>query len=214
MITPALLSALAPSTPPAIVTPFAAPLEAACARFGIDTPARKAMFLAQVTHESAGFSMLSESLNYAAEKLVPRFGAHRISEADAQRLGRRDGQRADPAGIANIVYGGEWGRLHLGNTQPGDGWRYRGRGLIQLTGRQAYQRAGQALGLDLVGNPDLLLTPGPAALSAAWFWDWKDLNRFADTGQIAECTRRINGGQNGIDDRRALWALACKLLGV
>ncbi|AUN32812.1 glycoside hydrolase family 19 protein [Niveispirillum cyanobacteriorum] len=214
MITPALLSALAPSTRPAIVAPFAPALETACTRFGVDTPSRKAMFLAQVAHECAGFSMLSESLNYAAEKLVPKFGARRISEVDAQRLGRRDGQPADPAGIANIVYGGEWGRLHLGNTQPGDGWLYRGRGLIQLTGRSAYQRAGQALGLDLIGNPDLLLTPGPAALSAGWFWDWKDCNGPADAGQISECTRRINGGQNGIDDRRALWVLACKLLGV
>ncbi|KPF84525.1 hypothetical protein IP70_15600 [alpha proteobacterium AAP38] len=214
MITTALLAALVPTTRPIILASFAPPLEAACERFDIGTPARKAMFLAQVAHESGGFSRLSESLNYAVDKLVPTFGPARISEADAARLGRTPTRPADPAAIASIVYGGEFGRVQLGNVQPGDGWRYRGRGLIQLTGRTAYQRAGSALGLDLIGQPDLLLNPDHAALSAAWFWDWKGCNRFADTGELTACTRKINGGLMGIDDRRALWVLACKLLGV
>lgn len=214
MITSALLAALVPSTRPAILAGFAPPLDTACRRFGIDTPSRQAMFLTQIAHESGGFTRLSESLNYGADKLVPTFGAARISEADALRLGRLPNRPADPAGIANIVYGGEWGRVNLGNTQPGDGWRFRGRGLIQLTGRDVYQRAGDALGLDLLGDPDLLLRPDHAAASAAWFWDWKDCNRFADTGQLTACTRRINGGLKGIEERRTLWVLACKLMGV
>lgn len=214
MITTALLVALAPNTRPVILASFAPALEAACERFAIDNPARQAMFLAQIAHESGGFAQLSESLNYAADKLVSRFGEGRISEADAQRLGRRDGQRADPAGIANIVYGGEWGRRHLGNTHQGDGWLYRGRGLIQVTGRTNYTACGAALGLDLLAVPDLLLSPDHAAASAAWFWRSKDCNSFADAGDITGCTRRINGGLNGIEDRRTLWALANKLMGV
>jgi putative chitinase len=101
------------------------------------------------------------------------------------------------------------GRLDLGNTEKGDGFRFRGRGLIQITGRANYKRAADALGLDLLNQPELLEQPGNAALSAAWFWNVRGLNAYADTGDFNTITRRINGGTNGLQDRLALWAL-CK----
>lgn len=98
------------------------------------------------------------------------------------------------------------GRADLGNTQPGDGSRYRGRGLIQITGRANYEQVSRALGFDFVANPEELEKPGPAAMSAAWFWDSRKLNDLADAGDMRGITRRINGGFNGLDDRLALWA--------
>jgi putative chitinase len=105
------------------------------------------------------------------------------------------------------------GRADLGNTQPGDGMRFMGRGLIQVTGRANYVRCGAALGLDLVANPTLLEQPSNAALSAAWFWNAHNLNQFADSGDFQTLTCRINGGLNGLDDREALWASAKTAIG-
>lgn len=101
------------------------------------------------------------------------------------------------------------GRADLGNTEPGDGFKYRGRGLIQVTGRANYQTCGAALGLPLVDHPELLEAPGNAAQSAAWFWNSRGLNDFADIGDFNTITRKINGGLNGLQDRLALYAL-CK----
>lgn len=100
------------------------------------------------------------------------------------------------------------GRADLGNTQPGDGSRYRGRGLIQITGRANYAQVSQALGIDFVATPEALEAPGPAALSAAWFWHSRNLNALADAGQFEQITRRINGGLNGQPDRIALYTNA------
>ena len=100
------------------------------------------------------------------------------------------------------------GRADLGNTQPGDGKRFMGRGLIQITGRANYAACGAALGLDLVAHPELLALPQNAAASAAWFWLQHNLNRFADRGDFVGLTRCINGGTNGIADRRAIWERA------
>jgi len=104
------------------------------------------------------------------------------------------------------------GRADLGNTQKGDGSKYRGRGLIQITGRANYAACGEALGLDLISNPELLELPQYAAMSAAWFWSTKGLNTMADQGQFEKITRRINGGLNGLDDRQALYDKALKVL--
>lgn len=106
------------------------------------------------------------------------------------------------------------GRADLGNTQPGDGFRYRGRGLIQITGRANYQRAGDELTLPLIDHPELLAQPDNAALSAAWFWNSHGLNVLADAGDFETITRRINGGLNGLEDREALWKTAKAALGV
>ncbi|MGY2171875.1 glycoside hydrolase family 19 protein [Pseudomonas gingeri] len=104
------------------------------------------------------------------------------------------------------------GRRDLGNTQPGDGPKYRGRGLIQVTGRANYAACGEALGLDLINKPELLEQPGPACMSAAWFWASRGLNTLADAGQFTKITGKINGGQNGAEDRQALYVVALKVL--
>ncbi|TWR87899.1 glycoside hydrolase family 19 protein [Pseudomonas saxonica] len=104
------------------------------------------------------------------------------------------------------------GRADLGNTQPGDGSKYRGRGLIQITGRANYMMCGEALALDLINQPELLEKPQHACMSAAWFWASRGLNTLADAGQFEAITRRINGGQNGAADRQALYARALKVL--
>ena len=104
------------------------------------------------------------------------------------------------------------GRADLGNTTPGDGFRFRGRGLIQITGRANYAACGEALGLDLIALPELLEKPQHACMSAAWFWATRGLNTLADAGKFDTITRRINGGQNGAADRQALYARALKVL--
>ena len=104
------------------------------------------------------------------------------------------------------------GRKDLGNTIAGDGSKYRGRGLIQITGRTNYMACGEGLGLDLINHPELLEKPQHACMSAAWFWATRGLNTLADAGQLDRITRRINGGQNGAADRQALYARALKVL--
>ena len=104
------------------------------------------------------------------------------------------------------------GRKDLGNTVAGDGSKYRGRGLIQITGRANYMACGEALGLDLIKQPELLEKPQHACMSAAWFWATKGLSTLADAGQFDRITQRINGGQNGAADREALYARALKVL--
>ncbi|PAA08915.1 glycoside hydrolase family 19 protein [Pseudomonas fragi] len=104
------------------------------------------------------------------------------------------------------------GRADLGNTVPGDGSKYRGRGLIQITGRANYAACGEALGLDLISKPELLEQPQYAAMSAAWFWSTRGLNTLADQGDFVKITRRINGGLNGLADRQALYDKALKVL--
>jgi putative chitinase len=104
------------------------------------------------------------------------------------------------------------GRADLGNTVPGDGSKYRGRGLIQITGRANHAACGEALGVDLINNPELLEQPQYAAMSAAWFWSTKGLNTLADQGDFLKITRRINGGLNGLEDRLQLWERAKKVL--
>lgn len=180
-------------------------LQTACKAYSITSPRRIAGFLSQIGHESAGLSTLSENLNYSVDGLLKTFSRRRISQHDAMQYGRRNGHAANREAIANQVYGGEWGRINLGNTEPGDGHRFIGRGLKQLTGRDNYARCGAALWLDLTGSPELLLQPQHAAMSAGWFWSTNDLNSIADLGDVLLMTRRINGGVNGLAQREALW---------
>jgi putative chitinase len=176
--------------------------------FDITTPHRIAGFLSQIGHESTRLERLEENLKYSVAGLLETFGRHRISAADAQRLGRSAAHPAHQEGIANTVYGGEWGRVNLGNFVNGDGWRFRGRGLKQLTGRRNYDRCGAAIGEDLLSYPDRLLLPVNAALSAGWFWASHGLNAMADRGDVPGMTRVINGGANGLAERTALYAAA------
>ena len=180
-------------------------LQAACERFGIDTTRRAVGFLSQIGHESGGLTTLSENLNYSSDALLKLFGRHRISQQDAVKFGRTKYQQADQVALSNILYGGIFGRRNLGNTQQGDGWRYRGRGLKQITGRANYAAAGAALGLDLLEDPDLVLEHENAANTAGWFWHENGLNQAADRGDVAAMTRKINGGTIGLAQRQALY---------
>lgn len=164
-----------------------------------DVP-RLAAFLAHIGHESGRFTEIEENLNYSAPRLLHTFGKYFTSET-AKKYERQ------PEAIANIAYGGR-----MGNGSGGDGWRFRGRGLIQLTGRSNYRDCGKAIGLDLEGDPDLLLEPMVAARSAGWFWTERRLNPLADSGDMKTLTLRINGGLNGYDDRMALYHQALTVL--
>ncbi|WP_200902894.1 glycoside hydrolase family 19 protein [Pseudomonas fluorescens] len=179
---------------------FVPALNAAMARFKINSPVRVAAFIAQVGHESGQLTRMVENLNYSADRLQAVW-PNRFDAALAAQVARK------PEQIANIVYGGR-----MGNTLPGDGWKYRGRGLIQLTGANNYRAAGSALGLDLINHPELVEQPDTAALVAGWFWQSNGLNELADAGQFDKITRAINGGLNGQVDRVALRDVAVKVL--
>lgn len=183
---------------------FASPLDHACVRFQINTADRQAAFLAQVGHESGLFSRTVENLNYSAAGLRATWPA-RFTEADAQSLARQ------PERIANRVYGGRMGN---GNEASGDGFRFIGRGCIQVTGKSNYEACGAALGLPLTTQPELLEQPEHGCASAAWFWTTNGCNELADAGLFDKITRKINGGTHGADERRALWLKARKALGL
>lgn len=165
----------------------------------INTPLRQAHFMAQLLHESAGFRQLEEGLNYSAAGLMKTWPS-RFDSATAQAYQRQ------PERIANRAYADRNGN---GPEASGDGWRYRGRGLIQLTGRLNYRRAGLDLGIPLVEQPALAADPKHASLIAAWFWQTAKLNPLADSDQLEAITRRINGGLNGLEDR-AKYLTQCK----
>ncbi len=189
---------------------YALPLEQACIRYGIVTAMQKSHFLAQIATESAGFTAVRESLNYSVAGLLATFGRHRISRADAERCGRREGHRADQPAIANLVYGGAFGLKNLGNTKPGDGWAFIGRSLKQITGRYNYTKYSMDTYGDLraVENPEMLETAPDVAFSAGWFWRSRNLNAVADTDDLEAVTRIVNGGLNGLDSRRVWLAKA------
>lgn len=188
---------------------FVDPLNAAMLKFGIATTEARAAFVAQVIHESGGMQVFSENLNYSAERLPQVFGTARFPPAVAARLGRTAAHPADQEGIANIAYASRMGN---GPVASGDGWRFRGRGPIQLTGRDNYTRCGAAIGPDLVGNPDLLLIPHWGCMSAGWFWAAGNRTGRPLTGDIDAISRIINGGDNGLAERRALYAQALQVL--
>lgn len=147
-------------------------------------------FLAQLGHESNGLTVKEENLNYSAERLT-KVWPSRFPTLDVAKKYERN-----PEKLANFVYGGR-----MGNVNPGDGYRYRGRGYIQLTGRDAYREVGRIAGLDLENNPDLAGDASHAVRIACAFWTWKKLNPTCDAGDFAGLTRRINGGINGLTDR-------------
>lgn len=169
----------------------------------MENPKRASMFLGQIHVESGGFRMLVESLNYSVTALKTLFGRHRISLSDAKELGRTQARPANQRALANLLYGGEWGRKNLGNTEPDDGWRFRGRGLKQLTGRDNYRAFSRAMyGNDpLLQYPESVAEPFLAVASAVWFWTSHNLNAEADHGTVASVTRIVNGGAMGLAER-------------
>ena len=168
------------------------PLNKTFEKYEINTPLRQAAFIGQCGHESNSFKTLEENLNYSAKGLMATWPS-RFHEMDIAEKFERN-----PEKIANKVYGG---RADLGNTEDGDGWRFHGRGVIQLTGRSNYTVCGDALGQSFTTEPSLLLDPEWACMSAGWFWNKKNLNALADSEDWTTMTKRINGGTLGLDDR-------------
>lgn len=180
---------------------YVEPLNASMAKFGIDSPVRVAAFLAQIAHESQDFTRVSENLNYSAQGLAntwpSRFAIDpkarpRSPNNLAKTLHRR------PEAIANSVYASRMGN---GPESSGDGWKHRGRGLKQLTGKNNHLRCSQALGVDFVAKPELLETPLYAVMSACWFWKDNQLGTYADRGDFEGLTRKVNGGVIGLKER-------------
>jgi putative chitinase len=157
-------------------------------------PIRLQFFLAQMGHESAGLTRTEEDLNYRPERLLQIWPRRFASLADAAPYAR------NPQKLAEFVYGG---RRDLGNKLPGDGWLFRGRGYIQLTGRITYAAVGAIAGLDLENQPELVASPDHALHVACAFWEWKGLNKVCDTGDFEAVTRRVSGGLHGLQDQRA-----------
>ena len=179
---------------------FVPVLNTAMSRYQIVGAKRIAAFIAQVGHESGHLTRLVENLNYSADALRKTWPSRFDAEL-ATAVARK------PEQIANIAYGNR-----MGNSTPGDGWKYRGRGLIQITGKNNYRACGEVLSLDLIAQPELLVKPQHACKSAAWFWATNGLNTLADAGKYEEITQRINGAQNGASDRQPLYARALKVL--
>lgn len=205
VITKQLLASVLHGAKDANLSKYAPHLEAAMLRFRINTNLRKAHFLSQIAHESGEFNFVVENLNYSQEALM-RTWPKRFPNINTAAPYHRNPER-----IANLVYAN---RLGNGPESSGDGWRYRGRGLIQITGKFNYSTCGAALGIDLATNPQLLEEPKYAVESAAWFWGTNGLNELADKDDVVAVTRRINGGTNGLDDRQKKYAAFKTALGL
>ena len=178
----------------------------AAERFGIyENVDRMAMFLAQIGHESGGLRTMEENLNYSASGLMKVFHKYFPDQATADEYARK------PEKIANRVYASRMGN---GDEGSGDGWNFRGRGAIQLTGRDNYTKFAHDIGMDMEEVVDYLSKDhaGPI-MSAAWFWNSRKLNDYADRLDISGCTQRINGGQNGIEERTAYYNSIKEILG-
>jgi putative chitinase len=191
MLTKAALRAIFPRAPEADLEAFIAFGVEALKNAGIlEMANRLQYFLAQLGHESNGLTHKEENLNYSAGRLMEiwpgRFPTLEIAKQYAH----------NPEKLANFVYG-----KRMGNVNPGDGYRYRGRGYIQLTGRETYREVGEIAGLDLEGNPELAAKPENAVRIACAYWTWKKLNKTCDAGDFTGLTQKINGGTNGLNDR-------------
>jgi len=171
---------------------WADPLNATFARFDISTPLRQAAFIGQCGHECGNFKVLEENLMYRAETLMKLWSSRFPTIEIANEYAR------NPKKIANKVYASRMGNR---DEASGDGYRFRGRGCIQLTGHANYFHAGQACGQDFVMQPELVGTPMYAAMTAGWFWDTHKLNQYADSRDYKTMTKKINGGFIGLADR-------------
>jgi putative chitinase len=208
MITETLLNAIGWSAPSMWAPLLAEHMD----RAGMTAnPVRACMALANFGHETNGGRRLIESLDYSPDRLAAVFGRRATTRAlDACR---RVGHPADERAIANEVYGGEWGQRNLGNKMPGDGWTYRGRGLIQLTGRWSYARVAGVLGQELTDEwVDSIGTPEGAAQAACIWWSRMGLNFVADSGDLPKLRKAVNGGQVGLEDVKHRYDQARALL--
>ena len=181
---------------------YAPLLDDACPQWGIDEPDEVAAFLANCAHESGGFAVLEENLNYSAEALR-RLWPNRVSVDVAKRIARK------PELIANVVYANRMGN---GDYDSGDGWAYRGHGLLGVTGKDNHRAFSYAWGVDCVAEPERLAEPTGAVVSACWFWAAHGCNELAQAKRWEDLCRRINGGLNGFDERMALINTALQYL--
>lgn len=180
-------------TTPELADKWVNAINETCEEFAIDSPYRIAGFLSNVAHESAGFKFVSENLNYSAASLM-RVWSSRFSTVEiAQRYAMQ------PEKIANRAYADRMGN---GDEASGDGWKFRGRGLIQLTGKNNYVAYSMACDNEALQHPEIVEQPKYAAESAGWFWSVNRLNQLADNQDIVGMAKRINGGINGLDDRQ------------
>jgi len=175
-----------------------------CPRFGVDTPERVACFIGQLWVESK-LKVVEESFNYEKMPLLRLFKG-RITDEQAKEYCRSSKQRANEEAIANTIYGGEWGRKNLGNCSDGDGFKFRGRGFIQVTGRANYAKLDTILKWGLVDNPDLLMEKGNALVAALIFWHVTNrlgasLNDLSDVMDVRRISLVVNGGLHGMDER-------------
>lgn len=177
-------------------------LNKAMQEFLINTPLRQAAFIAQIAHESCGCSVFIENLNYSADGLI-RVWPNRFNKEKAASYARQ------PQKIANCVYANRMGN---GDESSGDGRHYRGRGVIQITGKNNYKACGVGLKLDLESSPELLELLPNAFRSGAWYWNSRNLNPLADKGDLVAVTKAINGGLNGLNERTQYYNLAKNIL--
>jgi putative chitinase len=194
LITPALLRTV---TTPELANIWSDALNETCERFAIDSPYRIAGFISNVAHESAGFKFVKENLNYSAASLMKVWPTRFPSVEIAQRYAM------NPEKIANRAYADRMGN---GDESSGDGWKFCGRGLIQLTGKNNYVAYSMACDNESLQKPEIVEQPKYAAESAGWFWSVNRLNQLADAQDIGGMCKRINGGYNGLDDRQIKYA--------
>lgn len=205
MITLDLLKAICPKTKTSILEGYVEPLNTVAEYYEMfHHPNRVAGFLAQLAHESGGFNAIIENLNYSKDGLRKIFPKYFPTDELAAQYARQ------PQKIANRVYAN---RMKNGDEASGDGWKFRGRGLIQLTGKDNYTRFAEALDMDIDSTIAYLETPNGAVASAGWFWDNNKLNQFCDRGDFITLTKRINGGTIGLADRQHHYEIALKHLG-
>lgn len=200
MITVKQLAQLAPACDADVWAPE---LTTAAETYSINTTRRLSHWLGQLFIESAGFTRFEENLNYSAERL------HAVWPGRFPTVTSGAPFAHNPQALANKVYGGR-----LGNVAPDDGWAYRGRGPIQITGRDNYQRYGLLIGADLRGNPEMLLDPRVSSAVAGAYWSVHGLNELADSDNIEAITRAINGGLTGLPERTAAVARAKHIFGL
>ena len=177
-------------------------------KYGITSKRRVAHFLSQCAHESNNFRSLEENLNYSAKALRAVFGRYfgNPPKRNADEYHRK------PEMIANYVYMDEFRKYKMGNVKEGDGWRFRGRGLKQLTGRDNYTAFGKSIGMSAEEAAEYVATPAGAVESACWFWDTNNLNKIADTDDVVKMTKKINGGNIGLADRQKRYTAAMEVL--
>jgi putative chitinase len=204
MITLEILQKLFPATKVDILTDYVEPVNVVGERYELfANKQRIAAFLAQTGHESGGFRLISENLNYSANGLMTVFPKYFPNIELATQYARK------PEKIANRVYAN---RMKNGDEASGDGWKFRGRGLIQLTGRDNYTRLAEALQMTLDETVAYLETRPGATVGAGWFWGTNNLNTYCDNSDFVGLTKRINGGTHGLADRQAHYDLALSLL--